>query len=76
MGQTPPGLNRGSWMCDEDLRLKNYIESHGEGRWTTLPVKASLYPHLSKTLTSQGIDQQTLKHLSKSHDKGSKPRDR
>lgn len=48
MGRTPLGLNRGPWTHDEDLRLRNYIEAHGEGGWRTLPVKAGLYPPLTK----------------------------
>jgi len=46
MGRTPcslnVGLNRGPWTLEEDLRLTNYIEAHGEGGWTTLPKKAGL----------------------------------
>jgi hypothetical protein len=29
---------------EEDPHLTNYIEAHGEGRCTTLPKKAGLYP--------------------------------
>ncbi|GLJ36564.1 hypothetical protein SUGI_0734910 [Cryptomeria japonica] len=46
MGRTPccakEGLNRGPWTPDEDLRLSNYVETHGEGGWRTLPKKAGL----------------------------------
>lgn len=46
MGRTPcslnVGLNRGPWTVEEDSRLTNYIEAHGEGGWTTLPKKAGL----------------------------------
>jgi len=46
MGRTPcslnAGLNRGPWTLEEDLRLTNYIEAHGEGGWTNLPKKAGL----------------------------------
>lgn len=46
MGRTPcclkVGLNRGPWTPEEDLRLANYIEAHGEGGWRTLPKKAGL----------------------------------
>eukprot|EP00253_Pinus_taeda_P001279 PITA_01279 len=46
MGRTPcsviRGLERGSWRPEEDLRLRNYIEAHGEGGWTSVPMKAGL----------------------------------
>lgn len=46
MGRSPcslnAGLNRGPWTLEEDFRLTNYVEAHGEGGWTTLPKKAGL----------------------------------
>ena len=51
MGRAPTpccsyaGVNKGPWTPDEDLRLKKYIEAHGQGNWRTLPMKAGI-PHL------------------------------
>ncbi|XP_071719400.1 transcription factor MYB30-like [Rutidosis leptorrhynchoides] len=46
MGRAPccskVGLHRGSWSSDEDKLLTNYIQTHGEGQWRSLPSKAGL----------------------------------
>ncbi|XP_057856130.2 myb-related protein 330-like [Cryptomeria japonica] len=46
MGRTPSSmkvdLNKGPWTAEEDLRLKDYIQAHGEGRWRSLSKKAGL----------------------------------
>ncbi|GLJ36625.1 hypothetical protein SUGI_0736780 [Cryptomeria japonica] len=46
MGRTPccgkVGVNRGPWTPEEDLRLKDYIQAHGKGRWAYLSRKAGL----------------------------------
>lgn len=34
------GLNKGSWMPAEDMRLTAYIEKHGHGNWRSLPKRA------------------------------------
>ncbi|KAK7841403.1 anthocyanin regulatory c1 protein [Quercus suber] len=36
------GVIRGAWSAWEDKILKNYIEIHGEGKWTDLPQRAGL----------------------------------
>lgn len=35
-------LNKGPWTQDEDLRLAQIIQAHGEGRWSALAIKAGL----------------------------------
>ncbi|KAL4195843.1 hypothetical protein AMTRI_Chr04g243120 [Amborella trichopoda] len=46
MGRSPccskEGLNRGAWTTQEDKILTDYINTHGEGKWRTLPKKAGL----------------------------------
>ncbi|KAI3444386.1 hypothetical protein Pfo_001051 [Paulownia fortunei] len=46
MGRTPCcskiGLQKGPWTAKEDELLINYIKSHGEGHWRSLPNKAGL----------------------------------
>eukprot|EP01018_Ginkgo_biloba_P019854 Gb_29933 [translate_table: standard] len=46
MGRSPccakEGLNRGAWTRKEDMVLTNYVKTHGEGGWGSLPVKAGL----------------------------------
>ncbi|KAK6250928.1 hypothetical protein SCA6_004933 [Theobroma cacao] len=46
MGRAPcctkVGLKRGPWTATEDTLLTNYIKSHGEGHWRSLPIKAGL----------------------------------
>ncbi|GLJ12185.1 hypothetical protein SUGI_0186190 [Cryptomeria japonica] len=37
-----PGLNKGAWTPHEDLLLKNYVQTHGEGNWSNLPHKTGL----------------------------------
>lgn len=39
-------LKKGFWKPEEDLILKKYVESHGEGNWTVVSKKSgknSLY---------------------------------
>lgn len=47
MGRKPcydskDGLNKGPWTQDEDLRLTQIIQAHGEGRWSALAINAGL----------------------------------
>eukprot|EP00253_Pinus_taeda_P010585 PITA_10585 len=35
-------INKGSWTQDEDLRLTQFVRSHGEGCWSALAKKAGL----------------------------------
>ncbi|XP_010440735.1 PREDICTED: transcription factor TT2-like [Camelina sativa] len=35
-------LNRGAWTDHEDKTLRDYITTHGEGKWSTLPNQAGL----------------------------------
>ncbi|KAL8142634.1 hypothetical protein V2J09_015666 [Rumex salicifolius] len=46
MGRAPccekVGLKRGRWTTEEDEILKNYIQTHGEGSWRSLPRNAGL----------------------------------
>ncbi|XP_057852707.2 transcription factor WER-like [Cryptomeria japonica] len=36
------GLDRGAWTPPEDLLLKNYVQIHGVGDWSILPLKTGL----------------------------------
>ncbi|CDP13057.1 unnamed protein product [Coffea canephora] len=40
----PPekGVKKGPWSIEEDQRLVEYIEKHGQGNWQTLPKQAGL----------------------------------
>ncbi|THF96317.1 hypothetical protein TEA_007435 [Camellia sinensis var. sinensis] len=46
MGRSPccekAHTNKGAWTKEEDQRLINYIRSHGEGCWRSLPKSAGL----------------------------------
>nr|APZ74341.1 MYB16 transcription factor [Fagopyrum tataricum] len=46
MGRSPccekEHTNKGAWSKEEDERLINYINSHGEGSWRSLPKHAGL----------------------------------
>ncbi|CAN6478326.1 unnamed protein product [Victoria cruziana] len=48
MGRNPSssssreGMNRGAWSAQEDKMLIDYIATHGEGRWRSVPKKAGL----------------------------------
>ncbi|XP_010932431.1 transcription factor MYB1 [Elaeis guineensis] len=46
MGRRPccskEGLNRGAWSAWEDKILRDYIKTHGEGKWRDLPKRAGL----------------------------------
>lgn len=46
MGRQPccdkEGLKRGPWTTEEDQKLIDYIQKHGQGNWRTLPKKAGL----------------------------------
>ena len=40
------GLKKGAWTAEEDMRLKNYIEKYGEGKWHLIPLKSGkTYTH-------------------------------
>ncbi|CAH1415404.1 unnamed protein product [Lactuca virosa] len=46
MGRAPccskVGLHRGAWSNEEDKLLTEYIQTHGEGQWRSMPSKAGL----------------------------------
>eukprot|EP01018_Ginkgo_biloba_P007579 Gb_07139 [translate_table: standard] len=48
MGRVPccskddQSLNRRAWTAKEDMILREYIETHGEGGWRYLPIRAGL----------------------------------
>ncbi|KAJ0565186.1 putative transcription factor MYB-HB-like family [Helianthus annuus] len=46
MGRAPccskVGLHRGAWSDEEDKLLTQYIQTHGEGQWRSMPSKAGL----------------------------------
>lgn len=35
-------IKKGQWKPEEDMILKRYIETHGEGKWTTVSKKSGL----------------------------------
>lgn len=35
-------INKGAWSKQEDQKLIDYIHSHGEGCWRTLPNSAGI----------------------------------
>lgn len=38
-------LKKGFWKPEEDLILKKYVETHGEGNWTAVSKKSGIIPH-------------------------------
>ncbi|PKI54139.1 hypothetical protein CRG98_025471 [Punica granatum] len=46
MGRAPccdkDGLKKGPWTPEEDQKLINYIQKHGNGNWRILPKNAGL----------------------------------
>ncbi|GMI83969.1 myb domain protein 82 [Hibiscus trionum] len=36
------GPKRGLWKAEEDMVLKNYVETHGEGNWATVSKRSGL----------------------------------
>ncbi|KDP30257.1 hypothetical protein JCGZ_17039 [Jatropha curcas] len=40
--QVKPRVKKGLWKPEEDLILKNYVETHGEGNWATVSEKSGL----------------------------------
>ncbi|KAI3733865.1 hypothetical protein L6452_13323 [Arctium lappa] len=41
-GDNKHDMNKGSWSKEEDRKLTDYVTSHGEGCWATLPQAAGL----------------------------------
>ncbi|KAK3038048.1 hypothetical protein RJ639_032027 [Escallonia herrerae] len=37
-----PRLKKGFWQPEEDLILKKYVETHGEGNWTKVSLRSGL----------------------------------
>ncbi|KAK4352767.1 hypothetical protein RND71_028285 [Anisodus tanguticus] len=76
MGRSPccekAHTNKGAWTKEEDQRLVNYIRSHGEGCWRSLPkaagrtdneIKNYWNTHIKRKLISRGLDPQTHRPL-------------
>ncbi|XP_050376532.1 transcription factor MYB1-like [Argentina anserina] len=46
MGRKPccnkQGVNKGAWSAEEDEVLVRYIETHGQGKWRDIPMRAGL----------------------------------
>ncbi|KAJ6372701.1 hypothetical protein OIU76_027091 [Salix suchowensis] len=40
--EAKPKVKKGLWKPDEDLVLKTYVETHGEGNWSTVSKKSGL----------------------------------
>jgi myb proto-oncogene protein len=39
-GAKPHEFKKGLWKPEEDLILKTYVETHGEGNWSTVSKKS------------------------------------
>lgn len=35
-------MNKGAWSKQEDQRLTEYVQMHGEGRWASVPKAAGI----------------------------------
>ncbi|XP_058086455.1 transcription factor MYB4-like [Magnolia sinica] len=35
-------MNKGAWTAEEDQKLANYVKTHGDKKWRSLPAKAGL----------------------------------
>ena len=42
------GNNKGAWSTEEDQKLIDYIQTHGEGCWRSLPEAAGIYIYPGK----------------------------
>ncbi|KAL7134663.1 hypothetical protein ABFS83_11G042000 [Erythranthe nasuta] len=40
--ESKPRFKKGFWKPEEDCILRKYVETHGEGNWTTLSIKSGL----------------------------------
>jgi hypothetical protein len=38
--EAKPKAKKGLWKPEEDLILKTYVETHGEGNWSTVSKKS------------------------------------
>lgn len=61
------GKNKGSWTKQEDEKLTNYIRTHGEGCWRTLPKEAGLLFFLSLSLSLSPLSPVLYDHLISLH---------
>lgn len=63
MGRNPccseEGLNRGTWMAEEDEILARYVRVHGEGNWRSLPKRAG--EDISTLLSISGLPGNSLR---------------
>jgi myb proto-oncogene protein len=39
-GAKPHEFKKGLWKPEEDLILKTYVETHGEGNWSTVSKRS------------------------------------
>ena len=39
-------INKGAWAAEEDQKLSQYIEIHGERRWKTIALEAGSLPRI------------------------------
>lgn len=46
--------NKGAWSKQEDVKLTQYIQKHGEGSWRSLPVAAGTYIYILFTTSIFG----------------------
>ncbi|KAJ4826126.1 hypothetical protein Tsubulata_038637 [Turnera subulata] len=40
--EVKPRVKKGFWKPEEDLILKTYVETHGEGKWATVSQKSGI----------------------------------
>ena len=45
--EAKPKVKKGLWKPEEDLVLKTYVETHGEGNWSTVSKKSGTQLALS-----------------------------
>ncbi|KAK3025858.1 hypothetical protein RJ639_042287 [Escallonia herrerae] len=50
-----PRLKKGFWQPEEDLILKKYVETHGEGNWTKVSQRYLIHISWESVFRISGI---------------------